>query len=131
MIGPAAAAAAGRRYAEAGMTDTCLITYASGVHTDPLTGQVTEQRITRYSGRCRMQQAQPQGRRVAVGQVPVVVLELQLQLPVTGTEQVAAGDQVVITASGDAGLLGRTWRVRDLTHKSHLTSRRLMLEEIT
>lgn len=126
------AVAAGRRAAEALMTDTCVITEVIGTVTDDLTGQVTEQTAVRYSGRCRMQIPAATGQRVDAGEVTVTVLRMQLQLPVIGSENVRRGNQVLVTASaGDPALAGRTWVVRDLAHKSHATARRLTVEEIT
>jgi hypothetical protein len=127
----AAIVAAGRREAERLMTDRCTITYVTGQVTDPLTGQVTPQTAVRYSGPCRVQAPSVQGQQADVGQVPVVVLRLQLQLPVAGSELVARGDTAEITSSGDEALIGRRYTVRDLAHKSHATSRRLTIEEIT
>ena len=127
-----AAVAAGRRAAQALMTDTCTITHVTGTTTDDLTGLVTQQRATRYAGACRIQAPAAQGQRADVGEATVTVLRMQLQLPVAGTELVARGDQVVVTASaGDAALVGRVWVVRDLAHKSHATARRMTIEEVT
>lgn len=125
------AVAAGRMAAEALMVDTCEIRYVTATTTDDLTGQVLEQTAVRYTGPCRVQQPAAQGQRDDVGEVTVTVLRLQLQLPVVGTELVARGDRVVLTASVDAALLGRTWRVRDLAHKTHATARRMTIEEVT
>jgi hypothetical protein len=54
---------------------------------------------------------------------------------VTGTstnDTIASDDLVTITASLlDADLVGRTFRVRELGHKSHMTARRVQLEEVT
>jgi hypothetical protein len=50
-------------------------------------------------------------------------------MAVTG---IASDDLVTITASLlDADLVGRTFRVRELGHKSHMTARRVQLEEVT
>lgn len=126
-----AVVAAGQREAERLMTDLCIITSVTGSTTDPLTGQVVEATAVRYSGKCRIQAPGVQGAQADVGQVPVVVLRLQLQLPVAGSELVARGDTAEITSSGDDALVGRRFAVRDLAHKSHATSRRLTIEEIT
>lgn len=127
----AGAIAAGRRAAEALMVDTCVITYITSTSTDDLTGLVTDQRATRYTGPCRIQAPAAQGQRDDVGEVTVTVLRLQLQLPTVGSEAVDRGDQVVVTASVDPALLGRTWVVRDLAHKTHATARRMTIEEVT
>jgi hypothetical protein len=127
-----AAVAAGRHAAESLMTDSCTITAVTATVTDDLSGQVVQQTRIRYLGRCRVQAPDVQGLRLDVGEVSRVVLRLQLQVPVAGTELVARGDQVLITVSpGDSALVGRTFVVRDLAHKSHATSRRLSIEEVT
>jgi hypothetical protein len=128
----ASALARGRAAALALMQDTCTITYVTGTHTDDRDGRVTEQRATRYSGACRIQAPAAQGQQQDPGQATVTLLRMQLQLPVVGTEGVARGDQVTITASvGDQALVGRTWTVRDIAHKTHATSRRITIGEVT
>lgn len=123
---------AGRIQAEILMTDHCTIVEVTGQVTDHLTGQVTDRTETRYSGRCRIQQPKGVGLKTEAGAVTLTVLRLELQLPVVGTELVDRGHQVTIDASsGDPALVGRLFRIRDLAHKSHATSRRLTLEEIT
>jgi len=121
----------GRRAAEALMVDACVVEAVTATTTDDITGQVTEQTTTRYAGRCRVQQPAAMGQRTDVGEVTVTVLRLQLQLPVVGSETVARGDRVRLTASVDTALLGRRWIVRDLAHKTHATARRLTIEEVT
>lgn len=128
----ASALARGRVAAEALMVDTCTVTYVIGTHTDDFTGQVTEQRATRYTGRCKVQQPRASGTRVDAGAVTVTLVRLELHLPIAGTEVVARGDQVVITAAAsDPALVGRTFRVAAEAHKSLATARRLSIEEVT
>lgn len=127
-----AAVARGRAAAVALMVDQCTITTISGQVTDPVTGVVAETRLTVYSGRCRVQQADRSGDRREVGQVEPIVLALQVQVPVAGTETVRRGDLVTVTAARhDTGLVGVQCRVKDLMHKTHATSRRLMCEQVT
>lgn len=126
--------ARGRRAAERLMVDTCLIRRKTGVTTDDLNGDTFPAHETTYSGRCRVQSsgAGAMGQRVEPGEASVVVLRLELQLPVVGSENVGRGDLVTITAAtNDAKLLTRTFKVHDLMHKTHATSRRLQLEEVT
>lgn len=124
--------ARGRTAAEAGMTDTCLIQRKSGGVTDDLTGVVTPTWATVYTGRCRIQQADAMGQRTESGEASVVVLRLELQLPIVGSEAVAHGDRVTVTAAtNDTALVGRVFTIRDLAHKSEATARRVSLEEAT
>jgi len=123
--------ARGQAAAQALMVDTCQITYVTGTVTDDLTGQVISQHATRYAGRCRVQAPATIGRLRDVGEVTVTTLRMELQLPVAGSETVARGDLVAVTGSVDSALLGRTWVVRDLAHKTHATSRRIAIEEVT
>lgn len=124
--------ARGRAAARRLMVDACLIRRAGSVTTDDLTGQVTTPYTPIYLGACRVQTTIAMGNRTDAGEVSVVVLRLELQLPVVGSEGVRRGDLVSITAStNDTDLINRTFRVRDLHHKTHATSRRLQIEEVT
>jgi hypothetical protein len=61
----------------------------------------------------------------------VFVARLELHVPVTVTG-VASDDLVNITASvNDPDLLGRSWHVRELAHKSFQSARRFSMIEIT
>lgn len=128
----ASALARARAAAQALMVDTCTIQHQTGTTTDPLTGVVTPTWTTVYTGRCRVQQTLAQGSRVEAGEIEPVVLRLEVQLPVVGSEGVERGDLVTVTASvHDVDLVGRAFRVRDLHHKTHATSRRVQCEEVT
>jgi hypothetical protein len=121
-----------RAFAEAGMTDTCTIQRQTGVTTDDLTGQVTPIYAAIYSGACRIQQAAAMGQRTESGEASVVVLRLELQLPIVGSEGVERGDRVTITAAvNDTALVGRVFTIRDLAHKSEASARRMTLEEVS
>lgn len=128
--------ARGRLAAAALMVDTCSIRRRTGVQTNDLDGSTNPSYdpVSPYTGPCRVQTSGSgaMGQRVDVGEAALVVLRLELQLPVVGSEGVRRGDEVTITAStNDADLLGRTYRVHDLMHGTHKTARRLQLEEIT
>lgn len=124
--------ARGRAAAEAGMADSCTIRRTTGVATDDQTGAVVPTQTTVYTGKCRIQQTVAMGRRFEAGEASVVVLHLELQLPVVGSEAVARGDIVTVDAAvNDASLVGRTFRIRDLHHKSEATARRMTCEEVT
>lgn len=130
----ASALAQGRVLAESLMVDACLIRHVTGVTTDDLSAQVTNTYATVYAGPCRVQVsgAGAMGQRTDAGEVSVVVLRLELQLPVATSTGVSRGDVVTLTTStNDPDLLTRTFRVHDLAHKTHATARRLQIEEVT
>lgn len=127
--------ARGRAAAAALMADaeTVSITRVLAQSTDDLTGVVTATSTqTIYSGPGRVQQTTAQGRHDEAGPASYIVVAMVLQLPVVGSEDVARDDRVTITASThDPMLVGRIFRVRDLHHKAHATTRRLGIEEVT
>jgi hypothetical protein len=113
------------------MVDTCTITRVVSSTTDVDSGEVDETLETVYTGRCRIQQPPAIARPADVGQALVFQLPSQLQLPMAGSEGVEVGDRVTIDASVDDDLVDRTWWVKALFHKTHATSRRIGLEEVT
>jgi hypothetical protein len=126
------ALARGRAAAEAIMVDTCTIRRRTGATTNPTTGAVTPTYSVLYAGqKCRIQTSGNWGEARDVGEAALVLLTLQVQLPiaVTGLEK---SDEITIDASvHDPDLVGRVVRIRDLHHKSHATSRRVMCTEVT
>jgi hypothetical protein len=126
----ASALAAGRRAAELLMVDTCTITRAGAQTTDDLTGDVTSTPDTVYAGKCRVQQQVAFARSGDVGEATRWFARLELHLPAT-TVGVQVNDQVTITASvHDPDLVGRTFEVRGLAHKTYPTAHRLQIEEV-
>lgn len=126
--------ARGRAAAAAIMVDTCLVRRKTGDITDDLTGQTSPTYATIYFGPCRVQTAGggAMGVRADAGEISLIVLRMELQLPVATSTNVRRGDEASITVStNDADLPGRTFRIRDLMHKTHATARRLQLEEVT
>lgn len=124
--------AAGRARAESIMVDACTITRVAVVYTSPETGQQTKTTTTVYSGKCRVQMQMPgsAGPNEA-GEAHLLMLQLSVQVPVTVTG-VEPGDVVTITAASmDPELAGRTFTVKALAFKTHATSRRLAVEEVT
>lgn len=124
--------ARGRAAALAGMVDACAITRVTGHTTDPDTGVQTPTTETVYEGACRVQQHSPGGARPAdVGEAYQLLLRLEVQLPVSATG-IEVSDTVTITAAAhDTDLVGRAFRVRELMHKTHLSARRIGVEEVT
>src|SRR4051812_22738716 len=116
------------------MVDACTIQRRTGQTTDDLTALVTPTYAPVYTGQCKVQTAGSggMGRRFDVAEAPVVVLRLELHLPIATSAGVARGDLVTVTASvADPALVGRTFRVHDLSHKSWATARRFLMEEAT
>lgn len=121
----------GRAAIERLMVDSCTITRAGTLSTSDATAQVTSTPTVIYSGKCRVQQKVPVSKPGEVAQATIWLQRLELQVPVTVTG-VQSDDQVTVTASSlDPDLVSRTWHVRELGHKSHVTCRRLQLEEVT
>lgn len=121
----------GRLAAEALMVDACTIKRVTSFSTNDTTGVVTPTYSTIYSGKCRVQQTVPVSRPHDVGQAAVWLQRLELQVPMSVTG-ISSDDLVTITASVlDADLVGRIFHVRELGHKSHMTARRVQIEEIT
>lgn len=121
----------GRAFAEQGMVDACQIRRQTGETTTG--GVITPTWTSLYDGKCRVQvRSQIQsGAQSNVGEAAVILEHLEVQLPasVVGLQE---GDQVTVTASlGDPDLVARVFRVRDVLSKSHLTSRRVTVTEIT
>lgn len=128
----ASALARGRTAAELGMVDACDIQRVVSRTTDPTTGDVTPTWLVVYSGKCRVKQAQAQAQREDVGEDHLLLLRLEVQLPVAGSEGLQVGDAITITAAvNDADLAGRVFLIHDLSHQSEGTSRRVQCLERT
>lgn len=129
----ASALARGRTAAEVGMVDACTIQRRSGGTTDPNTGYpVTQPYTAIYTGKCRVQQQVAVARPHEVGEDHVEVVRFDIQLPMVGSEGLKVTDLVTITASAhDADLVGRTWLIGELAHKSEATARRVGMIERT
>ncbi len=125
-----------REFAEEGMVDACTIRRrnAPGDVTDPDTGQITQAYVSPdpYTGKCRVQQQQAQAQQQDAGEDYTLLLRLEVQLPVVGSEGLQVGDEVTITAAAhDADLVGRVFLIRDLFHKTDASSRRVSVTERT
>lgn len=124
--------ARGRVAAEALMADACTIRRASAPTTDPDSGVVTPTTTTIYSGKCKVQQAQAASNTNPreVGEAYLLLLHLEVHLPVSVTG-LDTDDEVTITASNDPDLIGRVFRIRELSHKTYATARRVGVQERT
>lgn len=116
--------------AKALMVDACTIKHKTGESTDAV-GNVIPTYSTTYTGVCKVQQRQVEARPATVGEAAVFISRLELHVPVSVTG-VASDDLVTITASAhDADLVGRTFRIRELAHKSFPSARRFSIIEVT
>lgn len=124
--------AAGRARALSIMVDSATITRSATTFTNQDTGARTQSVTTIYTGRCRIQQQMPGSASASEpGEAHLLMLQLSVQLPMS-VQGVQPGDIVTITASQmDPELVGRTFRVNALSHKTHGTSRRLAVQEVT
>lgn len=128
-----------RRQAESLMHDSCTITRldpdAEPGEMNPETGQYPEPaRITVYEGKCRIQAKSvvASGTDSSAGERTGTTQELELQIPVVGTENVAVDDVVEVTvAVMDTSLQGRTYTITAPHEKSQATARRLRIERVT
>lgn len=133
MGAPEAALMRGRAAVQNLMRDTCQVKRLTGEDTDRDTGQVTPTWTVVYSGSCRVVygNTEPTPRPEQVAGAQVYLSHIEVHLPVTATG-IQADDLVVVTYSAlDPDLPGRTYRVREVAHKTYLTARRLGVEEVT
>ena len=122
----------GRRRAEALMRDVCTIRPVTGHATDPDTGVVTPTLgAAVYTGKCKLQAQRPFPSTPDAGEHLWTVGPLYLHLPIVGSEQVATGHEVVITASVDPANVGRIFRVKSGDRKTYGTAFRVLVEEVS
>lgn len=117
------------------MIDACTIRRVTALSTpDPSTGLVSKTYLSPdpYTGKCRVQQVTGTARPHDAGEDYSFLQRIDVQLPSVGSEGLQVGDEVTITASvNDADLVGRTFLVHDLAHKSEATARRVVCAERT
>ncbi|PRY56442.1 DUF6093 family protein [Glycomyces artemisiae] len=132
MLDIAAALEAGRAAAEERMVDTCTIRRPTGTVTDPVTAEVTTTYDVLYSGqKCEVQSKGYWGeaREVAEAFKNVLALEVKLPIAVLGLN---VDDEITVDASvHEPDLVGRVFHLKDLSHKSHATARRVLCREVT
>lgn len=132
MVNPTPALMRGRLAAESLMVDTCTVTRVATESTNEDTGVVTPTTTTVYTGKCRVQQSQLGADSVPSdpGEVYVRLVAFEMQLPMS-VVGLRVGDFITITASAlDPDLVGRSFNVLGLAHKTHMTARRLQVQEI-
>lgn len=113
------------------MVDACLIERQTGSTTSS-TGVVTPTFTSIYTGPCRVQERGGYPRDITTAQdQPQLAIARELQLPVSTSTAVQAGDRVTITAAAnDAGLVGVVAWLRGQPAKTEATARRFHMEEI-
>lgn len=121
--------ARGRAHAESLMADTVRVTRASGAPvTDPETAVVSRPVAEVYAGRGRIQGRNSESETVDGVQV-YVLTDVVVQLPVSVAPIV--DDEVVVIASAmDPSLVGRAFRVKAASRKTHATMTRCEAEEV-
>lgn len=122
----------GRAAAEALMVDACTIIRVTGQpgELDPDTGiRDPAPTATVYSGKCRVQTYEAHESTPDSAEHVYTVQRYAIHLPVAADVQV--DDQIVVTASVlDTGLVGRSYRVVGLLHKTFATANRVAVDEI-
>lgn len=114
------------------MTDHCIITRGSGLPVlDETTGQYPPPSNTIYSGPCRLQfrDVQGRGQNRRRGEQFAVVNRTIITIPATSAGMVT-GDIVTVTAAAfNAQIVGARYKVRSMMDKSQPTAIRLECEE--
>lgn len=131
MLNPAPALARGRAAALSLMVDTCTIRRYGPDITSTTDGSVTRDPTVVYSGKCRFQQQDTESRTEDVGEAYLHLQRVVVQLPMTVVGLKILDEVTCDTSALDPDLPGRVWLVRDLGHKTHMTSRRVQAEERT
>lgn len=99
---------------------------------DEASGQYTPVAGTlRYAGRCKVQlRVSATGSEPVAGDRALTVLRYELHLPMTAAAAVVDDVVTITAAASDPELVGRRFRVAALVHKTDLTARRLIVEEV-
>ncbi|MGH1563036.1 DUF6093 family protein [Mumia sp. DW29H23] len=132
-----------RDVAESTLDDTCTITrpgtgprpfdHGTGRYLDP-------PRVTVYAGPCRIQVRSVVANVARAGERQVVQLVAELQLPVAAHPAITAGSSAAVavndvvhidTCRHDPALVGRAPTVTQRTGKTHATTRRFQLTEVS
>lgn len=120
----------GRREAESLMLDTCTITRPGEPVTDPETGSVTNEPITIYTGRCKVQSKDSATSSPEAGEATFTVVSRQVHIPANSAD-VQDGDVITITASRlNAFTAGKQYRVSGFTPDSFDTAARMPVKEM-
>lgn len=121
----------GRKEAERLMVDTVTITRVTTSDTvDEDTLQYEETVDVIYSGKAKVQTYEPFEQNPEAGGHSFTVQRYRIHVPAE-TEDIRVDDTVTVTASElDVSLVGKSYRVAALLHKSFATAQRLFVDEI-
>lgn len=132
---PLEVVAEARREAEALMTDTVLLERRSASPvTDPVTGVVSFPTVTIYPtgddvGRGRVQARSSESANAEVAGASITTVTFQGQMP--HWVDVRKDDELTVTASEDALMVGRRFRVEFVPRKTHASKVTATMEEVT
>lgn len=122
--------AAGRRAAERLMVDTVRISTVGDGVLDEATGAVTAALTTVYEGKGRIQTYEPYEHTADAAGHTFTTQRYAVHVPVESCAPAVGMVVDVVTATHDANLVGRRYRVVALLHKSLATAYRLGVEEV-
>jgi hypothetical protein len=128
---PTPALLRGRLAAESLMVDACTIRRKTGGTTDPETGSIVPVWAVVYTGKCKIQQVARLARPNDVGEAYKILDLIEVHVPTSATAFVPDDVITVDTSVLDPDLPARQLIVRGLIHKSFLTARRLLCQEVT
>ena len=122
-----------RAHANSLMVDACIVTRGGEPVWDDATGTYTPgPDTTVYEGRCRLRNAAPAPQNADAGETAWAVDLVVVSLPVVGSEAVADGDTVTVTASSfDAAAVGTVLTVQSAHVQTHSTARRLSCQVVS
>lgn len=133
----------GRALIQSLMTDTCTITRAgigkgpfneaTGQYDPPPRTEVYGPSTAPHFGKCRLQikSIVANASDNTAGDRRAIVQESELQLPVSGTDDIAIGDTAeMLTSVNDPALVERVYTIAARHQKSQATARRLRVEEV-
>lgn len=119
-----------RAEAESLMLDSCSITRPGEPVTDPDTGNVTNEPVTVYTGRCKVQSKDSATSNPEAGEATFTVVSRQVHIPANAAD-VKDGDVITITASRlNAFTVGKQYRVEGFTPDSFDTAARMPVKEM-
>jgi hypothetical protein len=122
-----------RRQAESMMVDTCTVEYVNPDAEpgwDEGSGTSVPTYASRYTGKCRVQTTLTEPSNPDAGEREWTVESFTVSVPMSAVG-FEVGDRVTITTSAfDADLVGGVFTVTGLAHKTHMTARRLRVQEV-
>ena len=123
---------AGRRAAEAGMSDTWAVYRYTDGPLNETTGQYEPTATTIYDGPAKLQSFESYEQNPVAGAYDYTVMRPILHLPVnTASALVKVGDTAVCLASPmDADLVGREVTIEGIQSKTYMTARRFPVSEV-